>query len=868
MSDVPRSAYRQPVTPSGLESIEKGTLSWLDDDMYNNLNTGVLEQYLEEKNLQESFEISHWDTKKVLIGILIGAIFSGVSAYIGLKIGITIAAGWYVAYLLGMAYQWSPSEVNIATSATTGAINASTGFVFTFPAIFLLAYSDDYKVGNGFLISSIDTLQLAFIGIIASMFAGFLGVMYFIIFRRVWLVEDPLPMPGFEATLKMLDIASDVSSGAADTARDSLKTVGIWTAISMGIMFLIDYPLIWSRKVMALPGSIADWVATKLSGDEWGLASVYTERWIHQPTKLDEGNSPYGGPGITPYESSNPFSYTFLGLEISPTLLAIGWFMKFRVAFLVNLGSIIAWFYIVPLVVIMDVPVYDFEQQQYFRITEYGDINNPPVYPFVQWMAFKSLVRTIAIGAILGGGLLGLLKMAPTFVSIFTDIAKAFKGEKGDEFIETKGWYEWPLNHIPVFMLIASIAMILIFILGGFPLFPAILFSVVLLSTTFLLGAIAVRVMGETGIEPVSGTSFIVLLMLLLVFLNFPVGLSKEESILMALVGTTVFGSAISMSGTVVGDYKNSLYIGNRPYHISKGNILGVIPGAILGAGVAIFLSKLLAEGSIDLQAPQANAFASFTIILAEGQGDWIALGLGFALGGFIEWATGMGTSFGLGMYLPTPITFPMLAGGAARDWWEKRRLNPKVEAIRLEKGNKEAEKSRALLLLFTFMIAAGAMTGEAFHGVESAILAVADEVEVEQEYEPMKWSEDTYLDEILGVSGDNFDAVIAYAIERNCEYEQRIRNLDGLSGCPETLSEEYISGSPCTLISSESVICSESLGIKSWWPQARFAVFIAVNTSLIFVIYLLFKSAGIIGIQNADDSEQNIEVMDAELAD
>jgi uncharacterized oligopeptide transporter (OPT) family protein len=835
--------------------------------MYNNLNTGVLEQYLEEKNLSESFEISHWDTKKVLIGILIGAIFSGVSAYIGLKIGITIAAGWYVAYLLGMAYQWSPSEVNIATSATTGAINASTGFVFTFPAIFLLAYSEDYKVGDGFLISSVDTLQLAFIGIIASMFAGFLGVMYFIIFRRVWLVEDPLPMPGFEATLKMLDIASDVSSGAADTARDSLKTVGVWTALSMGIMFLIDYPLLWSRKIIGLPGSIADWLATKFSGDEWGLASVYTERWIHQPTRLDEGKSPPMS-GITPYESTNPFSYTFLGLEISPTLLAIGWFMKFRVAFLVNLGSIIAWFYIVPLVVILDVPVYDFEQQQYFRITEYGDTTSLPAYPFVQWMAFKSLVRTIAIGSILGGGLLGLLKMTPTFITIFADIASAFNGEKGDEYIEDKGWYEWPLDHIPIFMLIASIAMILIFVLGGFPVFPAILFSIVLISTTFLLGAIAVRVMGETGIEPVSGTSFIVLLMLLLVFLNFPVGLSKEESILMALIGTTVFGSAISMSGTVVGDYKNSLYIGNRPYHISKGNILGVIPGAILGAGVAIFLSKLLAEGSIDLQAPQANAFASFTIILAEGQGDWIALGLGFALGGFIEWATGMGTSFGLGMYLPTPITFPMLAGGAARDWWEKRRLNPKIELIRQEKGNKEAEKSRALLLLFTFMIAAGAMTGEAFHGVESAILAVADEIEIDQEYEPLTWSEQTYLDEFLEVNGDNFDAVIAYAIDRNCDYEQRIRNLDGLSGCPETLSEDYISGSPCKLISLESVICTESLGIKSWWPQARFAVFIAVNTSLILVIYLLFKSAGIIGNQGHTELEYDDNVMDAELAD
>ena len=207
MSGVKRSAYRQPVTPSGLEAIEKGTLSWLDEDMYNNLNTGVLEQYLEEKNLNESFEVSHWDTKKVLIGILIGAVFSGVTAYIGLKIGLAVSAAWYVAYLTGMALQWSPSEVNISTSATTGATHASTGFIFTFPAIFLLAYSEDYKLGDVFLITSVDTFQIAFIGIIASMFAGFLGVMYFIIFRRVWLVEDPLPMPGFEATLKMLDLS-------------------------------------------------------------------------------------------------------------------------------------------------------------------------------------------------------------------------------------------------------------------------------------------------------------------------------------------------------------------------------------------------------------------------------------------------------------------------------------------------------------------------------------------------------------------------------------------------------------------------------------------------------------------------------------
>ena len=50
-----------------IKGIEQGTLTWLDEDMYNNLNTGILEQYLEEKNIQEGFEISHWSPSKILI---------------------------------------------------------------------------------------------------------------------------------------------------------------------------------------------------------------------------------------------------------------------------------------------------------------------------------------------------------------------------------------------------------------------------------------------------------------------------------------------------------------------------------------------------------------------------------------------------------------------------------------------------------------------------------------------------------------------------------------------------------------------------------------------------------------------------------
>jgi uncharacterized oligopeptide transporter (OPT) family protein len=230
--------------------------------------------------------------------------------------------------------------------------------------------------------------------------------------------------------------------------------------------------------------------------------------------------------------------------------------------------------------------------------------------------------------------------------------------------------------------------------------------------------------------------------MLLGVFLNFQdfLKLSTEEAVLLGLVGTTVFGSAISMSGTVIGDYKNSLYIGNRPYHISKGNIMGVVPGAIIGAGVAIFLSIQLAEGRIDLIAPQANAFATFSVIFAEGQGDLVLLGLGFLLGMFVEWATGMGTSFGLGMYLDVPHTLPMLIGGVARDKWEEKKLQPRIDAIKEKEGTTAAEKQRALILLGTFMIAAGLLTGEAFFGTESSVLSFVDSLWSEEFANSSTW--------------------------------------------------------------------------------------------------------------------------------
>ena len=393
-------------------------------------------------------------------------------------------------------------------------------------------------------------------------------------------------------------------------------------------------------------------------------------------------------------------------------MIAIGWFMKFRVALLVSLGTFFTWFVVTPLAYQYDYPFYYPLDVNYHSISQFSPIGSIMSYSYV--------ARPMAIGAILGGGIAGLLKMAPVFKTTASDVIDIFTGE-GDEasrkdYVKGKGWYEWPISHIPV-LLVGSLIGITLSFSTQFGFFASFIFSLVLCLTTFALGGIAVKVMGETSIEPVSGTSFIVLLMLVLVFKAL--GLSESDTAVLALVGTTVFGGAISMSGTVIGDYKPGLYVGNRPMHIMKTELMGIVPGTIVAALFAGLLSLALARGDLILYAPQANAFAAFAQIMLGGQTPWSLLLVGVVIGVFMELLTGMGTAFGLGMYLPMVVTLPMVVGGALRDYWEARFLDVAVEKEGL------SEKQTTMRLLNTYMIATGCIVGEALLGTFLAIYYV-----------------------------------------------------------------------------------------------------------------------------------------------
>ncbi len=698
MGKVRKSVYRQPVTSDGLRKMESGELKWFDIEMFSNLNTGVLEQYLDEKNRGEGFGRSKLVWSKVFIGILIGIGFAIINQYIGLKIGLITSGSLYVTYLVGMALRWSPTEINVASGGAGGADKTCTGFVFTFPAIFLLAYSTRYIGYQGSRLIEPEAIgPLLPIVLVSAILAAFLGVLYFVIFRRIWLVEDPLPAPGIEAQIKLLDIAKDIEKGTVEHAKHSIRLVRNWLLVVMGFAFIRDFPIIPKSG-----GKVS--IIDSLIGSEY-----YSMGVVHM--------------------SNEQSVYTHLGYAFQGVGLAIGWFMKARVAILVTIGSLFTWLVVVPMIVAFDVPIF---------VPLLGESLSPHSFPASVILDGEPLLllgarspahaadlgvaKILAIGAILGGGITALIKMFPTFKTVTSDLrgtggtgGGAGTGTKRKDWIPHKGWYEWPLSHIKPMMIVAAVGIGLVFWAGGFPPLQSFVFSILLVGLTFLLGAIAIKVGGEVGTTPVSGTSFICLLLLVLVF----GGLNKitpfnspSQLIIMALVGTTVFGSAISLSADIIWEFKVAVYTGTRPYLVMKSELVGIFFGVFVSALAAIFFGTILAQGIIELEAPQANAFATFAQILMGGKVMYSVFFVGILIGVFIELVTGMGTAFGLGMYLPLSYTLTFLVGGSARDVWEKKWLEPKA------KKNNWNEREKTLRLLDTFMIATALLVGEAMLGV------------------------------------------------------------------------------------------------------------------------------------------------------
>ncbi|MFX0065797.1 MAG: OPT/YSL family transporter [Candidatus Hermodarchaeota archaeon] len=687
-----KSVYRKPLTPDCIRKMEEGTLDYFDEVYWSNFNTGAMEQYLDEKTRIEGFQRSKWRWKTVILGIFLSCIFVFVSMYVGLKVGIVSGGAGFILYWSGLVLKWHPTDIDISSKAGGGAVSTITGFVFVFPAIYLLMFHPRYEVmdadGNIVHLVSADIIPPIAVVMICTMLGALLGVLYFIVFRRIWIVEDPLPCPGFEKGIKMMEIVNDRSRGAMQEAIKSLKVVLKWAMISIVFTFFRDFPVSQNKSTLD----------NVFGGDYYNRGTI-----------------------LHPYAT-----YTSFAWVLSPIPISTGWFMRFRLALLVTSGSIFVWFVIVPMAVGFNVPIWIPKAGEYFAVRSFPiitpdwEVNQAPAI-----VAARRVAQPMAIGCILGSGLTGLIKTSKVFKTAIKDIiAVRTSKDKRSGFVEGKGWFEWPITHIRPMILIVIIGVTLMFTLvGQFPLPESLIIGIILVIATFILGAVGVKVRGETGTAPTSGLSIVVLILYITIFKL--IGTDTSTMIIMALIGTTVFCTAIALCDDIIINFKGSLYYGTRPYHIVKGNLTAIPFGVITATIGAVILSIGLStidpntgEPILNLEAPQAHAFATFTqLLIGQAPWDWLLIGLGIGI--FVELMTGMGTAFGLGMYLPFSLTINFLIGGSLRDWWQKKKFEPKAERL----GWTESQKT--LKLLHTFMIFTGIGVGEALMGTVIAFYII-----------------------------------------------------------------------------------------------------------------------------------------------
>jgi hypothetical protein len=535
--------------------------------------------------------------------------------------------------------------------------------------------------------------------------------MFFIIFRRIWLVEDPLPLPSMQAYVKLIDITNDLSVGAIEAAKRNLRLVFLVAAGTMAFVFFRDFPLRSER--------VGDETVTHSIMDAGLPAKYYSHGtvWVPKEWSLSK--------------------YTLIGFTFEPIQLALGWFLRFRVAFLVGMGSLLTFFVIMPMAVGLDFPILivknvEIDGEEYllegtFSINDEG-LNEvfgiqEGQYHLPATLAKDRIAKIVAIGAILGGGITAFLKMLPVFKTTIADMRRTApsRGVRKD-WIQGRGWYEWPSAHIKIMSIVTFVGITAVFTIGGYPLLYSLVFAAVLVSFTFVFGAIAVKVAGEIGVTPVSGTSFITLTLLFGIFsiLDVLTGSGKELTFIMALLGTAIFGTAISLSAEIIWDFRIGIYASTRPVHLVRAETIGVLFGAPVAVTASTVLSYGLAQGVLDLEAPQAHAFATYVQVLAGAEPYVVhLLLLGIMIGVFMELLTGMGTSFGLGMYLPLWYILPLILGGGARDVWEKKYLEP------MAKEHNWTERQKTMKLLTTYMIATGLMVGAALMGTIIALYMI-----------------------------------------------------------------------------------------------------------------------------------------------
>jgi len=172
----------------------------------------------------------------ILLGIVVAVIFGAANTYLGLKVGMTIAAGIPAAIiatglLKGIFKRNNILETNMIASMASMGESLAGGLIFIVPAVILLG-------------SKLSLLSI----VIISLLGGLLGIFFVTPLRKYLVVEEHgnLVYPEGMAASEVL-VSSSAGGTGLKTMLTGLSAGGAYKMLSGGFMFWMEEPS-WTIK--------------------------------------------------------------------------------------------------------------------------------------------------------------------------------------------------------------------------------------------------------------------------------------------------------------------------------------------------------------------------------------------------------------------------------------------------------------------------------------------------------------------------------------------------------------------------------------------------------------------------------------------
>jgi len=245
--------------------------------------------YVAEETTMKEFTF-----KAVFLGVIMAIVLGAANAYLGMKVGLTVAATFPAAVVAMAAlrpFKGTILEENIARTTASVGEALVAGAIFTIPAFVLSGVWDELRV--------LDTIAIMMIG-------GVLGVLLIIILRRTMVEDRTLQFPESVAAAEIIKAGQRGETGAK-YVLGGMGFAAIWE------VFKNAYGIRLIQEKLTGFVSFAE-SKVEMMGREF---TYHGGIWLETP-------------------------------NASPMLMGVGYIVGFRVASILFAGAAMGWFVMVP----------------------------------------------------------------------------------------------------------------------------------------------------------------------------------------------------------------------------------------------------------------------------------------------------------------------------------------------------------------------------------------------------------------------------------------------------------------------------------------------------------------------------------------